>query len=329
MDVLFASMAYDSTVSRTESQAVSAVVAGQRAVDAQRDLDDHIATLFATRTGIGAVVIDLAGHVRLIDSRDHHGKPGFTSEPGVFASIQAAIDAAADGDAIYIAAGTYREQLTIRGKHLDLLGAIADDGSCLVTLEAPDLQDLEVDASDDAGQLRAKCAVIRIKNDAHVIMRHLVIDGRHQGWVINRPSAPLQFESVSTDESDTIIEYVETRGFERTEAVRLLDASGEVKGTYTTIQEGVSAAVNGDTISIAGKTFAEDVYVTRPVTLTRGPVELGGDETQPHIVGRVLIAANAVEVTINGIAIDGELEMEPDDGMTASLILRNTVIAGK
>jgi hypothetical protein len=45
-------------------------------------------------------------------------------------------------------------------------------------------------------------------------------------------------------------------------------------------------------------------------------------------VGRVLIAANALDVTINGIAIDGELEMEPDAGVTASLTLRNTLIAG-
>src|SRR5580698_257251 len=219
MDVLFASLAYEAALSQDESDAERPVLAGQRAVDAQRELDDHIAAIFATRPGIGAVVIDHAGHVKLIDSRDGHGNPGFTLEPGVFASIQAAIDAATDGDAIYIAAGTYREQLTIRGKQLDLLGAIGDDGSCLVTLEAPDLQDLEVDATDAAGQLKAQCAVVRVKNEAHVTMRHLVIDGRHQGWVSNHARTPLEFASVSTDASDTIIEYVETRGFERSEAV--------------------------------------------------------------------------------------------------------------
>src|ERR1700742_809161 len=124
---------------------------------AEHDLDGHVAALIAANPGIGAVLLDEAGHVKLFAPSDGH----FTFAPGVYGSIQAAIDAAEDGDAIYIVAGTYREQLTIRGKHLDLLGATDDDGSLLVTLESPDITKLDVDSVDDRGELRAQCAVVR------------------------------------------------------------------------------------------------------------------------------------------------------------------------
>jgi pectin methylesterase-like acyl-CoA thioesterase len=43
--------------------------------------------------------------------------------PGDFAHIQDAVDAALNGDTIDIAAGTYREQVTISGKVLTIHGA--------------------------------------------------------------------------------------------------------------------------------------------------------------------------------------------------------------
>jgi hypothetical protein len=51
----------------------------------QRELDDHIAALVSTHPGIGAVVIDGAGHVRLYTSpAASPGDPGFTLVPGVY-----------------------------------------------------------------------------------------------------------------------------------------------------------------------------------------------------------------------------------------------------
>ncbi len=325
MDVHFATAAQE----RAGAHALISDIAGNQHTDeAQRDLDDHIAALFATHIGIGAVLIDQAGHVKLFESNTGPGNRGFTMEPGVYASIQDAIDAAADGDAIYIAAGTYREQLTIRGKQLDLLGAIGDDGSSLVTLECPDAANLEVDPVDDRGELAAKCAVVRIRNDAHVTMRHLIIDGRHQGWVYSPSNPHLDFASISTISGDTIVEYVETRGFETSEAVRLLDPLGHLRGTHPTIQAGISAAADGDEVVIAAGLYAEDLYINRRLTLSCAGVRSADTGSQVTITGRVVVAESAVDVIIDGVAIDGELEMERIGGATASVTLRNSIVIG-
>jgi len=106
--------------------------------------------------------------------------------------------------------------------HVDLLGATGDDGSPLVTLEAPDTNDLDIDPVESReGKLIARCALVRVRNDAHATVRNLIIDGRHQGWVLRRTGAEIEFKSVTTDNADTIIDHVETRNFDSTEAVRL------------------------------------------------------------------------------------------------------------
>ena len=55
--------------------------------------------------------------------------------PGDHPTIQGAVDAAIAGDTIVIAAGTYREQIKIDGKDLDLVGA----GTGATIVEAVDL----------------------------------------------------------------------------------------------------------------------------------------------------------------------------------------------
>lgn len=299
----------------------------------QRELDDHIAALISTHPGIGAVVIDHAGHVRLYTApAASPGDPGFTLVPGVYSSIQAAIDAATDGDVVYIAAGTYREQLTIRGKHLDLLGATGDDGTPLVTLEAPDTGDLDIDPVESReGKLIARCALVRIRNDAHATVRNLVIDGRHQGWVLRRTGAQIEFKSVTTDNADTIIDHVQTRNFDSTEAVQLLDSSGHLRTSYPTIQEAINAAAEGDEVVIAAGMYAEDLYIDQPITLSRANVDRVSERigVKALIIGRVAVAASAINVTLDGIAIEGHLELDCIAGATASLTLRNSRIEGR
>ena len=53
--------------------------------------------------------------------------------PGDYATIQEAIDASSDGDAVCIAAGSYAEQLTVAAKDISLVGV---DGSALTTVDS-------------------------------------------------------------------------------------------------------------------------------------------------------------------------------------------------
>jgi pectin methylesterase-like acyl-CoA thioesterase len=52
---------------------------------------------------------------------------------GTFSTIQAAVTAAQDGDIIDIAAGTYREQVTVDGKDITIHGA----GAGQTIIESP------------------------------------------------------------------------------------------------------------------------------------------------------------------------------------------------
>ncbi len=292
----------------------------------QREMDEHVAALTAAHLGIGAVVIDSAGHVKLLTSQGSPGDPGFTVTPGMYSSIQAAIDAAGNGDAVYVAAGTYREQLTIRGKSVDLLGATADDGSPLVTLESPDVAQLDVEAFENAGTLVARCALVRVRSDARVTVRNLIIDGRHQGWAFRRCSPGMEFKSITTDNADTIVDHVMTRGFDSSEVVRLVDACNHLRDTYSTIQAAIDAAVEGDEVVIATGIYTEDLRIDQPITLSRAQVDRESDQmgVKARVIGRVVIAASAVQVTLDGIAIEGNLEMDSVAGDTACVTLRNS-----
>ena len=55
-----------------------------------------------------------------------------------FSKIQAAVDAAVNGDTIEIAAGTYREQVTVDGKDITIHGA----GAGQTIIDSPDAASL-------------------------------------------------------------------------------------------------------------------------------------------------------------------------------------------
>jgi Ca2+-binding RTX toxin-like protein len=121
--------------------------------------------------------------------------------PGDFPTIQAAVNAAANGDTIEIAAGTYREQVTINGKDLTVHGAAA--GGTII--ESPDAASLVVNATDPNAARPNKFAVVAVTGGANVTIDGLAVDGRRQGFQ-NR--ADYDFVGVYVLNSDAVINGV-------------------------------------------------------------------------------------------------------------------------
>jgi RTX calcium-binding nonapeptide repeat (4 copies) len=96
-----------------------------------------------------------------------------------FTSIQDAVAAAGNGDVIDVAAGTYREQVTVTGKSLTIHGA----GTGQTIIESPDASQLVANAIDTNSGRPNKFAVITVTDNADVTIEGLTVDGRDQGAV--------------------------------------------------------------------------------------------------------------------------------------------------
>ena len=116
-------------------------------------------------------------------------------------SIQAAINAAHDGDTIFIAAGTFQEQLTLDGKHVTLSGAGQDQ----TIIKSPDVANLAVNLVDSSGGLPNQYAVVGIKNGADVKIQGLTVDGNDQGAAANGGG---QFVGIYALNSDVVVDGV-------------------------------------------------------------------------------------------------------------------------
>ena len=122
-------------------------------------------------------------------------------------SIQAAINAAHDGDTIFIAAGTFREQLTIDGKAVALQGA----GAGQTIIESPDAASLVSNASDLNSGRPTKYAVVTVKGDADVTIAGVTVDGRDQASIPNPPTN-YDFMAIYVLNSDAHIDGVTVTG---------------------------------------------------------------------------------------------------------------------
>ncbi|MBX5463625.1 MAG: right-handed parallel beta-helix repeat-containing protein [Steroidobacteraceae bacterium] len=92
------------------------------ATPTQHSLDAYIVRLLRNHSGVGAAVLDAAGHVRKGVTGVSEDGAGLR-ETYVYRSIQAAIDAAGNGDTVLISPGTYVEALTIERKSITLRAA--------------------------------------------------------------------------------------------------------------------------------------------------------------------------------------------------------------
>jgi Ca2+-binding RTX toxin-like protein len=101
---------------------------------------------------------------------------------GGFASIQDAVDAAADGDTILVAEGTYIEQVVVNG--LDNLTIRAADGAD-VTIEAP----ADVTQTTTSSSGRAVNAVVTVLNGSNVVIEGITVDGHGAGNTVDGANA--------------------------------------------------------------------------------------------------------------------------------------------
>ncbi|MGO0059119.1 S-layer homology domain-containing protein [Brevibacillus fluminis] len=142
----------------------------------------------------------------------HLNHNGVTTD---YATIQAAIDAAVDGDTVTVEAGTFREQLTIT-KNITLQGA----GAAQTIIESPDANDL-VQSGGSWKNLKNQdvYAVIGVKTTGagEVVIKDLTVNGRDQGHIDAYDSIPgtidlYVFDGISIFDTSATVDHVKVTG---------------------------------------------------------------------------------------------------------------------
>jgi hypothetical protein len=184
-------------------------------------------------------------------------------------SIQAAINAAQNGDIIFIGAGHFREQLTINGKDISIQGA----GAGQTIIEAPDAASLVSNASDTNATRPTKYAVVTITGDADVTLTGVTVDGRDQG---NIPSPPTNYDflDIYVLNSDAHIDGVavtgadelagpDVSGVQRNHAILATshDAAHGGNGAHTVeIENSTVSGFQKNGISVNGSTLTANIH---------------------------------------------------------------------
>lgn len=143
--------------------------------------------MFST-TGAIALLAMAALTVNIIDSDpvapNTGGPTSFTVAPdgGDFDSIQSAVDAAADGDTIYVMPGTYSESVSIEGKEVRLLGESLEGE---VRIDAPtDAPTLNVGATPLLGDDDLVAPYALLLKDTDSLVSGFVITGPDDAVVV-------------------------------------------------------------------------------------------------------------------------------------------------
>ena len=122
---------------------------------------------------------------------------------GGYATIQAAVDAAVNGDTILIAAGHYREQVSISGKDITLQGA----GVGQTIIDRPNSAALVESYHESNSGLPYRYSVVTVKDNSDVTITGVTVDGRDQGGIASPPGA-YNFAGVYVINSDADIDGI-------------------------------------------------------------------------------------------------------------------------
>ena len=212
---------------------------------------------------------------------------------GTYSTIQAAVDAAVNGDTIEIAAGTYREQVTVTGKDITLHGA----GTGQTIIESPDAASLVANAIDTNSGRPNKFAVITVTDNADVTIEGLTVDGRDQGAV---PASNYvtgsnhDFLGIYVLNSDAHIDGVAVTGADELAG---LDVSG-VQRNHAILATGHDAAHGG---SDAGYTV--EIENSTVSGFQKTGIFVNGSTLTANVHDNTIVGAHTANTAQNGIQV--------------------------
>ena len=172
---------------------------------------------------------------------------------GGFATIQAAVDAAGDGDTILVTTGTYVEQVEVDG--FAGLTIMAADGAT-VTLRAPaDVHTTAITTND-----REANAVLTVENSTDVMIEGITVDGDGRGNTVDNgpvPAGAAQYFGIFYRNASGGLVDVDITGV-RDPYPGGLTAGGEP--VVSGVQRGVGLGVENDSLlafSMSGGTISD------------------------------------------------------------------------
>ena len=209
---------------------------------------------------------------------------------GPFPTIQAAVDAAQNGDTVQLGAGTFREQVTVTDKTITINGS----GQGQTTIESPDAAGLASNTSYRGNNVYSIVGVKQTTSATGLTIQNLTIDGRNQGTfnqgngnnldAIGGTNANITANGVAIQnvreitngalngsQRNTGIIVDNNDGMARSFALTNSTVSTFQKNGLTLNGTGLNVNVSGDTISGAGATTAlsqNGVQVSRGATGT-------------------------------------------------------------
>ena len=247
-----------------------------------------------------------------------------------FKTIQAAVNAAHDGDTILVGPGHYQEQVTVDGLDITIKGAGQDQ----TFIDAPPSASLVANVHDSASSRPDKFALVGATNDAHLTLEGLTIDGLNHG-TISDPAydfAGIEGVNASVDADHVTVTGIqeldnvhptEPSGVQHNSAVIIDNIDGDdrsftmsnsivenfQKNGFVLAGEGLTVDVNHNTVTGAGAitTTAQngiELFGGATGSITDNTVS-GIDYTPATVVATSILVFDAPGVIVSGNAITG------------------------
>ncbi|PWR03764.1 hypothetical protein DKT77_04820, partial [Meridianimarinicoccus roseus] len=235
-------------------------------------------------------------------------------------SIQAAVDAASDGDTINVGAGTFREQVVIDGRN-DLTIRGQGDATLIEMVDTPVLN--HVSATD--GGSRDRAAVVTVRDSGNITVADARIDGRGLGDAMPGGANP-DFEGVLYFDASGAIDDLTVTGVRDT-----LQGDGTPKGN----QRGNAIVVINDD----GTARSVSITDNSTTDFQKNGITISGDALTVTVTGNMVtgsgflpasnaIAQNGIQLSFGATGtIDGntvsEIGYQRGDFITAHVLVFN------